>query len=94
MRATQQQYVRDETKHEYNIVPIIDGVHMWPKRIIGSFVRITTGERKSLERAMQMMEARDDVQAVHIYHTHPFHGPMDRYIGLVMRGDNFIRYVR
>jgi hypothetical protein len=91
MTTTTRVPVRDPSKHEYLIVPIVDGAHRWPMRSVAQVVRETTGERKAVEAAQAMMAERLEVERVHVYHSHPSPGPMSRYIGIVARGTDTIR---
>lgn len=79
--------ILDDTKHLYRIVPIEDGAHQWHRRIdVGRYVHPSTGEDRAVTAAQGMLRDSPDVERVHVYHTHPGHGPMDRYVGAVSRG--------
>jgi hypothetical protein len=83
---------RDPEKHTYSIVPIIMGAHRYKRRVIvGNYRREATGERRAFEAASKMLNEMEHVQRVHVYHTHPSPGPVDRYIGQVHRDDKQIR---
>jgi hypothetical protein len=84
---------RDDTKYEYSIVPIINGAHRWGQRLfVGNYINAgATGEKRCVHDATALMESRAEVERVHVYLSHPSPGPMDRYAGRILRGEQSIR---
>jgi hypothetical protein len=80
---------RDNTKHEWEFVPIVGGVHKYPARYVGQWKREETGQRKAIVAARDYIAAHEDVERCHIYHTHPSPGPVSRYCGIVTRDGKF-----
>jgi len=86
--------VRDPSKHEYSIVPIISGMHKWGQRqIVGSYTTEAAGEKRAVALAINMLRDNSEIERFHIYHSHPSPGPMDRYVGQIHPGDEKLRRV-
>lgn len=89
---TQVLAARDTSKHKYELVPMVNGVHEYPYRAVGEWKRESAGEAHALGAAIALMGERPDVDQVRIYHTHPSPGPVRRYLGAVNRSDMELRY--
>jgi hypothetical protein len=89
---TTQAPARDASKHEYSIVPMVNGAHEHnDRRYVGQWKREATGEARAVGAAIELMGERPDVDQVRIYHTHPSPGPVQRYVGAVNRSDMTLR---
>jgi hypothetical protein len=82
---------RDWTKHRYELVPIVDNQHRYPHIVVGDYVRTATGEHRAIMLAGALMADHDQVERMHVYHSHPSPGPMRRYAGRILRDEAFIR---
>ena len=80
---------RDWTKHRYELCPIIEGQFLG-HQIVGDYVHEATGENKSVQAAIKMMDGNEDIVRVHVYHSYPSPGPMRRFVGRINRGDTLI----
>jgi hypothetical protein len=77
---------RDKTKHEYSIVPIKDGAHQGYQRVhVGQYALAAPGQGRAAVAARDLLADHDEYERVHIYHTYPSAGPVDRYVGFVDR---------
>lgn len=87
--STTKEKERDWTKHRYELCPIIEGQYL-NHRIVGDYAHESTGEDRAVKAAREMMDDNEDIQRVHVYHSHPSPGPMRRFVGRINRGEAFI----
>lgn len=80
---------RDWTKHRYELCPIIEGQYLG-HQIVGDYARESTGEDRSIKAAIEMMDDNEDIERVHVYHSHPSPGPVRRFVGRINRGETVI----